>query len=59
MPTVTDEPWSHISEVHDEAVPRVEAGPAQRDLGGSDDPPALDVKESLGCELVGDDVVET
>lgn len=59
MPTVTDKPWSHISKVHDEAVPSVETGPAQRDLGGSDNPPALDVKESLCCKLVGDDMVET
>lgn len=38
----------YISEIHDEAVSAVEAGPAEGDLGGPDDPPALDVEESLG-----------
>lgn len=37
----------YVSEVDDEAVAAVEAGPAERDLGGPDHPPALDVEESL------------
>lgn len=47
----------YISEVDDEAVAAVEAGPAEGDLRGPDDPPALDVEEPLCWKVIGDHVV--
>lgn len=49
----------YISKVNNEAVSTVEAGPAQRNLCGSNDPPALDVKKSLCTKVIGDHMVET
>ena len=50
---------TYTSEIHNEAVSAVEAGPAERDLGGPDDPSTLEVEESLHRKVVGDHMVET
>lgn len=48
----------YSSQVEDEAVSAVEAGPAEWNLGGPDHPSALDVQQSLGWNVIGDNVVE-
>lgn len=50
---------AYSSQVQDEAVSVVEAGPAEGNLRGPDHPPAFDVQQPLGRSVIGHDVVET
>lgn len=49
---------AHLAQVHDEAVPLVEAVPGHVHLGGPDGPAALDVQQALHVGVVGHHMLE-
>lgn len=49
---------NHLSQVNDEAVSSVEAGPGQVHLCGPDHPTSFDMQQALHVGLVGDHVLE-
>lgn len=50
---------SHLSQVNDEAVSLVEAGPGHVHLGGPDHPATLNVEQPLHVHVIGDNMLES